>query len=800
MKTKVLFCVALLLGSLCPGRGQAIVQFSAASYQAFEGAGSVTLAVQRTGDLNSSVGVDYATVDGTATNGLQYLATIGKLSFDVGETNQTIVVPIVDDGLAQGPKIFRVILSNPSAGAGLGTRSNATINIADNDVGVQFQFATSVVAENAGSVRLGVVRGDNGTNAVAVDFSTSNLTAKSGVDYVGATNTLHFAPLEWLQFISIPILNNAIKQPDRTFKVVLRNPAGLSLGSQSSITITISDNDQGFALESASYVVSEDASVARINVLRGTDDDNAAVTVDVATSELTATSGLDFIGLTNTLAFAPGERIKQVLIPILNDGIKEPSESFRVSLSNPTGGAVLGSAKTATVKILDNDPGIGFEAGNYSVLKNADSCAVTVLRGNDVALDSFRVDYATGDVTALAGKDYVAVAGTLAFGRNEMVKTIDIPILRDESRTNDTSFRVILSNPTGGAALGTASTLITKHNASEPGSSRRVAPPFNTSLTIQRQADVDLVNWSGGGHLQRADYPNGPWQTLSNAVAAYAAQPKTAAGFYRVESPRPADVYVPSSYDGQTPVPLIIMLHSYSQTGAEEESYLRVQPLAEARGFLYCYPDSLIDQWGMPFWNATDACCDFGNTRVDDAGYLRALIEEILNRFAVDRKRVFLISHSNGGFMANRMACQSSDLIAGIASLAGMTFLNPGLCAPSEPVNILHIHGTADEIVNYWGGAGVGFPANLAPFPGALKQVQLWASYNGAAEPVADGAPSLDLIAGVPGLDTVVTRYTRAPKGGAVELWTVEGGTHDPNLSAQFSAKVVDWLLAHPKP
>ena len=106
------------------------------------------------------------------------------------------------------------------------------------------------------------------------------------------------------------------------------------------------DNDQGFQFESATYTVAEDAGAALIGVLRGTDDTNSTVTVDFATSDVTATNGLDYSGITNTLAFAPGERVKLVTVPILNNGIKQATRSFRLTLSNPTGGGVLGSRQT----------------------------------------------------------------------------------------------------------------------------------------------------------------------------------------------------------------------------------------------------------------------------------------------------------------------------------------------------------------------------------------------------------------------------------------------------------------------
>jgi hypothetical protein len=63
----------------------------------------------------------------------------------------------------------------------------------------------------------------------------------------------------------------------------------------------------------------------------------------------------------------------------------------------------------------------------------------------------------------------------------------------------------------------------------------------------------------------------------------------------------------------------------------------------------------------------------------------------------------------------------------------------------------------------------------------------------------------MNLDLDVAGLDTVITRYTNAPPGGAVELWTINGGHHVPtfysgSVASEFAPRVIDWLLAHPKP
>jgi hypothetical protein len=123
MKTKLnLLAAGIILAVTDAGFGQSTLQFSASTYTVPEWAGTVTLTVQRTNDTSTEVSVDYATADGTATNGLKYTATNRTLVFGAGETNQTLVVPILNNGFVEGTKNFKVTLSNPT-NAVLGTRT-----------------------------------------------------------------------------------------------------------------------------------------------------------------------------------------------------------------------------------------------------------------------------------------------------------------------------------------------------------------------------------------------------------------------------------------------------------------------------------------------------------------------------------------------------------------------------------------------------------------------------------------------------------------------------------------------------
>lgn len=797
----------LFLGFLCQGVvGQSVIQFDSKTYTVSEGSESLRLHVLRSGGLDRAAQVSFKTVDGTGIAGSSYTAATGTLSFEPGETTKIISIGILNDGLAQSAKNFSVLLSDPTDGATLGVLGKATVTIADNDVGIQFQFATYSVVEDAGDLEVRIVRGDDGNLPVSVRLTSSDLTAKSGLDYVGFTNTIDFAAQERTKSIFIHILNNTNKQALRGFRLTLDNPSGMTLGIQKTATVAIKDNDQGIQFALPNITVQEDEGIAWIEIMRGSDFTDNALSVDLSTGDISAIDGMDYVGVTNTVSLAAGERSKVIGIQILNDGVKEARKAFRVKLSHPSDGAVLGSVVTSSVSIEDNDPGVGFTDGEYGVRETVGSVTLTVLRGNDVDLSPFHVHFQTSDLSAKAGTDYEAVSGELVFEQNRMVQTIRVPIHRNLDSTNDSSFRIKLSNPSDNAKLGNAAAIVHILKTVGNGTYRWVAPPFETSLGIQENGGHPELHWNGGGTLQRADFPDGPWQMLSNAVSPYRVGGTLPTAFYRVTSPRPAELYVPSSYDGHTELPLVLLLHGYGGSGADIENYFKLQPLAESRGFHYCYPNGTLDQWNYPFWDATDIVGGYASETIDDVGYLRALIEEIARNVKVDRKRIYLVGHSNGGFMSYRMACEASDLVAAIASLAGMTYLDLDRCHPEHPVNILHIHGTEDAVVSYGGGAVTSanpvfsFAWNSPAFPGALKTIENWAFYNGANDLVTDTEPSLDLTVDVPGPETLVTRYKISRIGGSVELWTVVGGTHGPSFSDSFAPNVIDWLLAHPKP
>lgn len=273
-----------------------------------------------------------------------------------------------------------------------------------------------------------------------------------------------------------------------------------------------------------------------------------------------------------------------------------------------------------------------------------------------------------------------------------------------------------------------------------------------------------------------------------------ASPPPTSRTLQVKDGTRPFTLHVPASYDGNQPVPLVILLHAYSQTGVGQEEYFRLNPQADKYGFLYAYPDGLVDRVHHHYWNATDACCDAYGAGVDDSTYLSGLIKVIESQYTVDTRRVYLVGHSNGAFMTFRMACDHADQITAIAALNGAMWQNVSRCRPSTPVSILDVRSTADKTILYNGGV-----RDKHAYPSAATTDQDWLRFDHCPA-AATKAPALDLDRQLRGAETSVARYSGCADGTNMETWTINGGAHNPSLGPNWAPDVVTWLLSQTRP
>lgn len=264
---------------------------------------------------------------------------------------------------------------------------------------------------------------------------------------------------------------------------------------------------------------------------------------------------------------------------------------------------------------------------------------------------------------------------------------------------------------------------------------------------------------------------------------------------------RPYVLSVPSRAraDKAPALPLVILLHGYGSTGQEVDAWWGFSALGEREGFLVAVPDGTPDAHGRRFWNASDACCDFDSKdpgSVDDVAYIRAILDDVAARQTLDPRRVFVVGHSNGGFMAHRLACDLSDRIAAVVSMAGAANKDPARCTPSSPVSVVQVHGTADAVVTWSGGKVFDLPGRVYPsVPNTLSQ---WSTRLGCKGPPEESVTRLDLAARIPGDETRIVRYPNCRA--ALELWTIDGGTHAPALTPAFPQSIWSFLKTHPRP
>lgn len=214
------------------------------------------------------------------------------------------------------------------------------------------------------------------------------------------------------------------------------------------------------------------------------------------------------------------------------------------------------------------------------------------------------------------------------------------------------------------------------------------------------------------------------------------------------------------------PLPLVIVLHGWTASGAIAEAYTGMGAKSESAGFVAAFPDGTGPK-GRLGWNAD--FLDLSGQRLDDVAFVDKLIDRIAGETPVDRKRVFVCGHSNGAFLSHDVAARLGSKVRAIAAVAGTIGLDrvkpPRLIqTPKAPVSVLIIHGMKDPLVPYDRKSKALLGSVSAP-----ESAVFWARVDSAKGPT---------IASF--LNTMKIEEWRGGKSGTlVRLVSLKNGTHD---------------------
>ncbi|MCX2576362.1 Calx-beta domain-containing protein, partial [Pedobacter sandarakinus] len=403
-----------------------------------EGAGTVTFTVTLNSAVQNPFTVDYATTNGTAVSGLDYIAKSGTLTFPANSNagdQLTFTVSILDDDLVEATEAFGATLSNIQGGLVTIATPSATVNITDNDTAI----ATITAGSNGNES--GPINGTftiSLSNPSATDTQvTYSLTgtATEGVDYNAITSKVVIIPAgQTSATITIPVIVDAVAEANETVvaSLVSTDNGSISVSNTNANIFILDANSANVSISINQATVPESIGFVTLSVRLNTAVQNS-FTVDYATVNGTAQAGLDYTATSGTLTFpanSPAGTVLTVSVPVLEDNLLEPTETFTVGLSNVVGADVAIGVSPATVSITDNDTAIatitpanngnenGLIAGSFNVSLSNPSSTATILTFSLAG-------------TATESSDYGAVTKTITIPAGQTTGVITIPVLGD---------------------------------------------------------------------------------------------------------------------------------------------------------------------------------------------------------------------------------------------------------------------------------------------------------------------------------------------------------------------------------
>ncbi|MBX3748170.1 MAG: hypothetical protein KF833_22910 [Verrucomicrobiae bacterium] len=417
-----------------------------------EGDGGTTEAVfevRLEGGAGGAVSVSYLTAGGSATPGVDYRETSGRLTFGPGETRGEVRVEVIGDRRTEEDETFEVRLASPS-GATL-RRAVGVGTILDDDWPTLSMETVTVVEGNAGPTvaRFAARLSGPSPREIRGRYEVTGLTATAGKDFVAGAGELVFPPGVVEVPVEVLVIGDLIHEGDETFLVRWSDLEGAVPERGEALGI-IQDDDPApeIRVEDAAVWEGDEGPVEAVFRVTLSAVSEREIEVGYRTADGTAREGEDYVGVSGRLGIPAGSREAWVAVTVLPDRRDEPDEYFELRLEEASHGTLRRGI--AHGWIWDDDPP-EIRADDVLVREGdaGTTDAVVELVLSSAVAGFVTVDYETVAGTAGAGEDFEARRGTVHFVPGTTRAQVVVPIVGDLLPEGDETFRVRFSDPVG---------------------------------------------------------------------------------------------------------------------------------------------------------------------------------------------------------------------------------------------------------------------------------------------------------------------------------------------------------------
>lgn len=451
-----------------------VVEFSDDRFRVRED-GSPVREVTLTRNLSSgnTIGVTVVPRAGSATLGDFDAAPIAVI-FSPNEVTKTVEIPIEDDRRVEDTETIDLSLSDPAGGATLGEQQTAVLEIADNDIVVEFSETLPLAIEEDEGIELTLVRSGVLDVAAAVTLQLEDQSATFPEDYPLRSVRVEFEPGDATASVRIPLIDDPIPEGRETIALSLVDPSpNVTIGRDGRAIGLVDDDDTLLQFAQPLFEVNEDETPVRAVTVVRSGNLNRTSRATIALSDGTASFPEDYDNTPIAVEFQPGETERVVRVPVVDDAIAEDSETVNLTLTDPSDGTQLNGDRTAVLVINDNDgidpepppppppeaPGqIVFSSSSYVVEEDGSAFAEISLRRIDGSTGAVSVTLIPSDRTAIAPGDYDPSPQVVTFADGQTEQVVRLPIVDDILVEPAELLDLQLANPSDGARLGDRAT------------------------------------------------------------------------------------------------------------------------------------------------------------------------------------------------------------------------------------------------------------------------------------------------------------------------------------------------------